>query len=97
MTVPASVVDPRSRYASTPVFTVTDRGKTYVLFVPRAVPPTPAVTSCRSTVADRPDLVAFRYFREPERWWRIADANGVTDPNDSFRAPGTVVRIPVNG
>ena len=90
-------VDPRSRYAATQTFAVVDRGKTYTLFRPRAIPPTPAATSRRTTAADRPDLVAYQYFREPQRWWRIADANGVADPYDSYVTPGRVVRIPVNG
>lgn len=90
-------VDARSRYAATATFTVVDRGTTYTLFRPRPIPPTPAATSRRTTSADRPDLVAYQYYHEPARWWRIADANGVTDPYDSYRTPGSVVRIPVNG
>jgi hypothetical protein len=89
-------VSSRSRYASTATFTVVDRGTVYTLFRPRAIPPTPTATSRRTTAADRPDLVAYQYYHEPERWWRIADANRVADPYDTYRTPGSVVRIPVN-
>lgn len=42
---------------------------------------------------DRLDLLAARYYNDPEMWWVIADANPeVFYPGDI--APGTVVRIP---
>jgi nucleoid-associated protein YgaU len=42
---------------------------------------------------DRLDLVAAARLGDPERFWRIADANGAMHPAD-LTAPGRVLRIP---
>jgi hypothetical protein len=44
---------------------------------------------------DRPELLAYRAFGEPLLYWRIADANGVTDPFELTDTPGERVVIPV--
>lgn len=47
------------------------------------------------TSRDRPELLAHRSFGEPLLYWRIADANGVTDPFELTDTPGARVAIPV--
>jgi hypothetical protein len=42
---------------------------------------------------DRRDLVAATHLSDAELWWRLADANGVIDPETLTRPVGTVVRI----
>lgn len=42
---------------------------------------------------DRMDLLAARYFNDPEMWWVIAEANPELFYPEDIR-PGTVVRIP---
>jgi hypothetical protein len=44
---------------------------------------------------DRPELIAYRVFGEPLLYWRIADANGVTDPFELTDTPGARIGIPV--
>ena len=44
---------------------------------------------------DRLDLVAFRYFQDPEQFWRICDANGALWPDDLLE-PGNVLLIPAS-
>jgi hypothetical protein len=42
---------------------------------------------------ERLDLLAYQFYRRPERWWLIADANGEMDPVD-LASPGREVLIP---
>jgi hypothetical protein len=43
---------------------------------------------------ERPDLLAWQVFRDAELYWRIADANAVTDPFELTDTIGLRVRIP---
>jgi nucleoid-associated protein YgaU len=43
---------------------------------------------------DRLDLVAQRYYQDPERYWRIVDANRVLAPEELESEPGRVIIIP---
>jgi hypothetical protein len=45
--------------------------------------------------SERPDLLATRTLGEPLAYWRVADANGVFDPNTLTDTPGARVAIPV--
>jgi hypothetical protein len=45
--------------------------------------------------SERPDLLAARTLGEPLAYWRVADANGVFDPNTLTDTPGARVAIPV--
>lgn len=43
---------------------------------------------------ERPDVIAYQYYRRPDMWWTILDHNPeVTDSNNI--KPGTVLRIPI--
>ena len=42
---------------------------------------------------ERPDNLAARFLGEPEQWWRVADANGVTRPEELTDTPGRRVRV----
>lgn len=44
---------------------------------------------------ERPDLLAARYFGDSELYWRIADANAVTDPFELTDTIGLRVTIPL--
>lgn len=44
---------------------------------------------------DRPDLLAARTLGDPLAYWRIADANAVTDPFELTDTPGARIAIPV--
>ncbi|MEA3189694.1 MAG: hypothetical protein QOD77_276 [Thermoplasmata archaeon] len=43
---------------------------------------------------ERTDLVASRHFADPERYWRICDAQLVFWPEDLVARPGRAIRIP---
>ena len=60
----------------------------------RLIPATPARFSHLVTDGDRIDLVADRYFRDSERFWRICDANRAMWPPELVREPGSVIGIP---
>ena len=46
------------------------------------------------TSGERPELLAARTLGDPELYWRIADANAVTDPFELTDALGQRVAIP---
>ena len=88
------MIDRKSRYRSTPVLTVDDgRGSTHPLLDLRATPPTASVLSVTPTESDRLDLLAFAYYRDATRFWRICDASSELDPFDVV-APGEPMPIP---
>jgi hypothetical protein len=43
---------------------------------------------------ERLDHIAHRYYRDPERFWRICDANLALWPDDLIYEVGGVIRIP---
>ena len=59
---------------------------------------TGATVRAEHTVApdERLDHIAHRYYRDPERFWRICDANGALWPDDLVATPGTRLGIPGN-
>ena len=46
------------------------------------------------TEGERLDHLASRYYRDPERFWRICDANEAMWPEDLTADPGDQVDIP---
>src|SRR5687768_9258880 len=48
----------------------------------------PAAARVTITSGDRPDLLAQRTLGEPLLYWRVADANVVSDPFDLTDTPG---------
>ena len=45
------------------------------------------------TEGDRLDNLAFKYFNDPEQFWRIADANNELNPFELTAVPGRKIRI----
>ncbi|HVN06236.1 MAG TPA: hypothetical protein VMT86_17560 [Bryobacteraceae bacterium] len=83
-----------SRYQFTSVIQVkTADGKTVSALTARFVPPTPAGFYHTFSSAERLDLMAYRYYGNPEKLWRIADANTEMDPED-LEDPGRQLLIP---
>jgi nucleoid-associated protein YgaU len=60
---------------------------------PRLAPPTPGRMLHTVVAGDRLDLLAYRYFGDPLRFWLIADANDEVDPEDLLE-PGRQIQIP---
>ena len=59
----------------------------------RFIPPTPAAYRHLVAGDDRLDLLAHRFYGDPERFWRIADANDAMDPEDLLEV-GSELLIP---
>jgi nucleoid-associated protein YgaU len=83
-----------SRYQNTGAYQVTDStGRTTPALKIRFIPPTPAGYYYTFTADQRLDLIAFKFYRNPEKFWLIADANSEMDPEDLLE-PGRQLAIP---
>ena len=60
----------------------------------RSIPDTRGIARHVVDEGERPDHLAFDAFRDPGRFWRIADANLVIDPRELTAEPGRVLDIP---
>lgn len=83
-----------SRYEKIPVLQVTGRnGETISALGIRLIPPTPAGFLHTFKADERLDILAFNFYRNPEKFWLIADANKEMDPDDLLE-PGRLLGIP---
>ena len=83
-----------SRYEKVGVYQATDAsGRTVAALRIRVIPPTPAGYLHTFTADERLDLLAARFYRNPEKFWLISDANDEMDPDDLL-VPGRLLRIP---
>jgi hypothetical protein len=65
-----------SRYRTLPDIITTDaEGRTLVSKTLRPLPQTPGTFRHRVEDADRLDHLAYKYYRQPTKWWRLSDAN----------------------
>jgi hypothetical protein len=60
----------------------------------RYIPDTEPRLGHRVAQWERLDHIAQRYFRNPERFWRICDANRAMYPGDLVAEPGRKIVIP---
>ena len=87
-----------SRYEHVPTAEyVTEDGRVIPYKSLRPIPPTPGLTGHVVDDGERIDRLAFAEVRDPERFWRIADANVVIDARDLLAEPGRVIDIPEAG
>lgn len=87
--------DSTSRYTSVDDYTVKDsQGRQVKIKKIRFIPATPAKLTRQVVQGDRQDLLAYLYYQAPERYWRIADANEVMDPDELVVQPGRQILIP---
>lgn len=83
-----------SRYEKLPTLTYVDgAGRTIPYVATRFIGETPAFIGHEVNDGERLDLIAYQYFRDPERFWRICDANDALWP-DEILVPGAVIAIP---
>jgi len=71
----------------------TPDGETHAALPIRFIPRTPAAFRHRVTATDRLDLLAYHYYRKPDRFWLIADANDKVDPQELLKI-GAQILIP---
>lgn len=60
----------------------------------RILPLPPALQTCRVAAGDRLDLISFRFYQDPEQYWRICDANRALLPDDLVSELGRQLSIP---
>ena len=83
-----------SRYENLDTVQATDaNGRTVTALKTRVIPKTPATYQHTFIVGDRLDLIAFRFYGNAEKFWRIADANTEMDAEDLL-VPGRKLLIP---
>ena len=86
-----------SRYANVPIHAWKDpAGRTIRYLGVRLIPDMLARAGHNVGGAERLDHIAFRYFRDPERFWRICDANEALRPDDLVSEAGRVLRVPTS-
>jgi hypothetical protein len=61
----------------------------------RFIPETDAQFSHLLSQGERLDHLAYRYYRDPERFWRVCDANGAMWPDDLVADAGQRILIPL--
>ena len=83
-----------SRYQDTGTYKVTDAtGMATAALKIRFIPPTPVGYYHTFTADQRLDLISYSFYRNPEKFWLIADANNEMDPEDLLE-PGRQLLIP---
>ncbi len=84
-----------SRYAKVGELTRTDSVGREVRYKKiRFIPETAATTGHIVHRGERLDQIADRYYRDAERFWRIADANKVMWPDELTEEAGRIILIP---
>ena len=85
-----------SRYANIATYQAADAdGNTATALKTRFIPSTPAGFFHTYTSDERLDLIAYKFYRNAEKFWLIADANSEMDPEDLLQ-PGRALLIPPN-
>jgi nucleoid-associated protein YgaU len=83
-----------SRYQNVATYQIAaPGGRTVTVLKIRPIPPTPAGFIHVVTAGDRLDLLSYQFYRNPEKFWLIADANTEMDPEDLLQ-PGRQLLIP---
>jgi len=84
-----------SRYSKLTPLTVPGPNGTPVQIVPiRFIAAANPVIARRIRQGDRPDLLAYEFYKEPQLFWRIADANEVMRPSEMVSNLGGLIGIP---
>ena len=83
-----------SRYAAVPQDAlVAPDGRVVRYITARLIPETRAVAGHRVLAGERLDHIAHAHYRDPERFWRLCDANRAAWPADLLE-PGRIIGVP---
>ncbi len=86
-----------SRYAKTPLASLTMPDGTEVTYLKRRFVPPPEnfalLQEHTVTEGERLDQIAAKYLGDPEQFWKICDANGAVRPNELLEPLGRTIRI----
>lgn len=84
-----------SRYLRVADYTVPDAdGTSAKLKVTRELAPVSLAFTYQVRQGDRLDLLAFKFYRNPRKWWLIADANPDCMALEQLLTPGRVIIVP---
>lgn len=84
-----------SRYERVKVLELSDEnGRSLRYKKTRFIPQTTAQLIHITTAGERLDHIAYKYFRDAERFWRICDANGTMWPDDLTAEANETILIP---
>jgi hypothetical protein len=84
-----------SRYENVPGADITaPDGRTFHYKKTRFIGPATPRRAHPVSQGDRLDLIAFQYFRDSERFWRICDANFALWPADLVAQFGQSIAVP---
>jgi hypothetical protein len=84
-----------SRYEKVATEEITDaKGRAIKYKRVRFIPETAAVLQHRVAERERLDLVAYRYYRDPELFWTLCDANHAMEPEALVEEAGRRLLIP---
>jgi hypothetical protein len=88
-----------SRYETVPDAVWADPAGREIVYKRLRPIPSPGVAVQGHVVArgDRLDLVAFRFYRDAEQFWRICDGNTAMRPNDLVAELGRRLAVPLGG
>jgi hypothetical protein len=85
----------KSRYAGVKPLTITDASGREIPYIDvRFIPQTSGQVLHSVTDGERLDHVSHRYYKDPERSWRICDANEAMWPAELVEEPGRRLIIP---
>lgn len=88
--------DPGSRYENVPDAIYADPSGRQITYKRlRRIPDPPAFQAHAVVPADRPDLIAFRFYQDPEQFWRLADGNDVMRPEELTAEVGRRIAVPL--
>jgi hypothetical protein len=84
-----------SRYAKVEDATITTaEGREVTYKKTRFIPPTVGRFGHVLNEGERLDHIAWRYYRDAERFWRICDANAALWPDDLLDEAGQTIVVP---
>jgi len=88
---------PTSRYRDVPEAVIADaQGRNVRYKLMRRIATNAQVQATHMVLqGDRPDLIAFRYYRDPELFWKICDVNQAMAPGDIVAEPRRILLVPV--
>lgn len=84
-----------SRYENVETITLKDESGREIKYKKvRFTPKTEALQGHMVVQGDRLDNLAYQFFDDPERFWKICDANLAMWPDDLLKEVGRIILIP---
>jgi hypothetical protein len=85
---------PGSRYEKVADDQIALEGRVIVFKKTRFIPETTGLVGHSVTQGERLDHIAHQFYKEPDRFWRICDANRAMWPDDLVAEVGRTILIP---